>query len=180
MRRWAGQAGALGLAVGMLGCSSPMSVGSFAGSGPNFDPVTFFRGSIQSWGVLENRSGEPTDIVLTEGIGEAEGPDGVHFPQRVRVGHDMPVMRDWHMRRLGSGRFEATANDMVGVASGEAAGRAFHWTWTLAVRPGNPVTNVTMDQWWYLQDDGSMLNRTIISKLGVVVAEVTEHFTRRP
>ena len=36
-----------------------------------------------------------------------------------------------------------------------------------------------MDQWWYLLDDGSMLNRTIISKLGVVAAEVTEHFVSR-
>ena len=55
-----------------------------------------------------------------------------------------------------------------------------HWQWTLALHPGNPLTNVAMDQWWYLQADGSMLNRTIISKLGVVVAEVTEHFVSKP
>lgn len=178
MLRALGRALALGLMLGMLGCSSPLPMHSFAASGPAFDPVEFFRGSIHSWGVLENRSGEPTAIVLTEGRGEAEGADGVHFPQRVTVGDDKPVMRDWHMRRLGAGQFEATANDMVGTAHGEAGGRAFHWTWTLALHPGNPLTNVSMDQWWYLQDDGSMLNRTIISKLGVVVAEVTEHFTR--
>ena len=169
--------GALAL---LLGCSPPLPVASFSGDGPAFDPVQFFQGNIKSWGVLENRSGEPTEIVRTQGRGVADGADGVHFPQRVQVGHDAPTMRDWHMRRVGPGRFEATATDMVGTVQGEAAGRAFHWTWTLATRPGNPLTNVSMDQWWYLQDDGSMLNRTIISKLGIVAAEVTEHFVRTP
>lgn len=180
MRGLVAQAAALAVGFALLGCSSPLPVASFAGDGPSFDPIVFFQGGIKSWGVLENRSGEPTDIVLTEGRGVAEGPDGVHFPQRVTVGKEAPTGRDWHMRRVGPGRFEATANDMVGTAHGEAAGRAFHWTWTLALKPGNPLTNVTMDQWWYLQSDGSMLNRTIISKLGVVVAEVTEHFVRSP
>ena len=129
---------------------------------------------------MENRSGEPTAIVTTEGRGLAEGADGVHFPQTVLVSDEKPTMRDWHMRRVGPGRYEATANDMVGTAQGEATGRAFHWRWTLALSPTNPLTHVAMDQWWYLQDDGSMLNRTIISKLGVVVAEVTEHFVRSP
>lgn len=168
------------LGAALTGCSRPLPVQAFANSPPNFDPVQFFSGSIHSWGVLENRSGEPTEIVTTEGSGEPEGADGVHFLQRLQVGQDKPATRDWHMRRVGPGRFDATANDIVGTAHGEAAGRAFHWSWTLALHPGNPFTNVSMDQWWYLQDDGSMLNRTTIRKLGVILAEVTEHFVRAP
>ena len=80
------------------------------------------------------------------------------------------------MRRTGPGRFEATANDMVGAAIGKAAGPAFHWRWTLATEPGNSLKNVVLDQWWYLQADGSMLNRTTIRKVGFIAAEVTEHF----
>jgi hypothetical protein len=98
--------------------------------------------------------------------------------QVLHVGGDRPVTRDWHMRRIAPGRYEATANDLVGVAAGEAAGRAFHWQWTLALEPGNPVKNVTMDQWWYLLDDGSVLNRSTVRKLGVIAVEVTEHFVR--
>ena len=65
---------------------------------------------------------------------------------------------------------------MVGTATGEASGRAFHWQWTLALSPGNALKNVTMEQWWYLLEDGSMMNRTVVSKLGFIAAEVTEHF----
>ena len=170
---------ALFAAAALAGCSDKLAPKAFPGP-PDFDPVRFFGGTISSWGVLENRSGEPTAIVTTDGVGEPEGPDGLHFLQHLHVGTDAPTTRDWHMRRLGGGKFEATANDMVGTAHGEGDGRAFHWQWTLALRPGNPLTNVTMDQWWYLQTDGSMLNRTIITKLGIVVAEVTEHFVSKP
>lgn len=166
--------------VGLLsGCSDPLPVQSFPGP-PDFDPVRFFAGTVNSWGVLEDRSGQPTQIVTTDGVGAAEGPDGVHFLQHLHVGHDPVTTRDWHFRRVGLGQFDATATDMVGTAHGEGAGRAFHWQWTLALHPGNPLTNVTMDQWWYQQDDGSMLNRTVITKLGVVLAEVTEHFVSKP
>lgn len=128
--------------------------------------------------MLENRSGQPTGIVTTDCRGEAEGPDGLHMTQQLQMSSGERMTREWHMRRIAPGRFEATANDMVGTAVGEAAGRAFHWQWVLALQPGYPIKNVMMDQWWYLLDDGSMLNRTTIRKLGVIAAEVTEHFAR--
>lgn len=168
-------AAAVFLAISLAGCSDPLPVQSFKGP-PDFDPVHFFAGAVHSWGVLEDRSGQPTQVVITEGTGEPEGPDGIHFAQRLHVGSDPVTTRDWHFRRTGPGRFSATANDMVGTANGEGSGRAFHWQWTLALRPGQPLSNVTMDQWWYLQDDGSMLNRTTITKLGITVAQVTERF----
>jgi len=164
------------LAVSLLGCSSPLPVSSVGAAGPAFDPIRFFTGHVRSWGVLEDRSGQPTSIVQTDCTGQTDGPDGLRMTQRLTVGQDAPVTREWRMRRVLPGRFEATANDMVGTAAGEASGRAFHWQWTLALSPGNALKNVTMEQWWYLLDDGSMLNRTTVSKLGYIAAEVTEHF----
>lgn len=144
--------------------------------GPPFDPVRFFTGHVTSWGVLETPFGAPSSVVLTDCVGRADGPDGLNMTQTLRVGDDPPQTRVWHMRRIAPGQFEATANDMVGTSNGQASGRAFHWRWTLALQPGNSVKNVTMEQWWYLQDDGSMMNRTLIGKASVIVAEVSEHF----
>ena len=164
------------LAVLLAGCSEPLPVSNPALAGPTFDPVRFFTGHVRSWGVLEDRGGQPTSVVTTDCVGEPEGADALRMKQVLNVGAEPPVTRTWTMRRTAPGRFEATANDMVGTATGEAAGRAFHWQWTLALSPGNALKNVTMDQWWYLQDDGSMLNRTTIRKLGIIAAEVSEHF----
>lgn len=163
----------LALALICGGCSPALPPAAIAG--PEFDPVRFFTGHVQSWGVMENRSGEPTAVVTTDCTGTlADGT--LAMVQTLQIGTDPRQTRTWSMHALGGGRYEATANDMVGPAIGVAAGRAFHWEWTLALEPGNALKNVTMGQWWYLQDDGSMLNRTVVSKLGVIAAEVTEVF----
>ena len=161
----------------LVGCSEPLPLDRFGG--PGFDPVRFFTGHVRSWGVMENRGGGPTSIVTTDCTGTVVDGE-LRMTQTLHVGDDPAQTREWRMRRTGPGVYEATANDMVGPATGTASGRAFHWRWTLALSPGNPLKNVTMDQWWYLQEDGSMLNRTIVTKLGVIAAEVTEHFKPAP
>ena len=174
VRCWWGVPALLALAA----CSSP-NVQQFAGTAPAMDPVRFFTGHLTSWGVLENRSGYPTSAITTDCEGEAEGPDGLHMVQHLTEGSDHQT-RDWHMRRVSPTHFEATANDVVGTAAGDAAGRVFHWRFVLALEPGNSLKNVEMDQWMYLMDDGSMMNRDTIKKLGVIVAEVSEHFIHAP
>jgi hypothetical protein len=85
--------------------------------------------------------------------------------------------RDWTLWRSGPEHYDATANDMVGTAKGEATGNVFHWQWTLARSPGNGLLNVTMQQWMYQMADGSVVIRSTISKLDIILAEVTEQFT---
>lgn len=170
---------ALLLMLGLLGCSDAMPIDGFRATAPAIDPIRFFTGHVRSWGVLEDRSGQPTGIVTTDCVGEASS-DELHMVQRLTIGQEAPTTRTWQMRRTGPNRYEATANDMVGMATGETSGRAFHWTWTLALSPGNSLKNVSMDQWWYLLDDGSILNRTTVRKLGVILIEVSEHFAHVP
>ncbi len=170
---------ALLLTLGLLGCNKATPLDGFRGTTPAMDPIRFFTGHVRSWGVLEDRSGEPTSTVTTDCLGKSNG-DMLRMVQHLTSGQDAPTTRTWQMRRAGPNRYEATANDMVGTATGEASGRAFHWTWTLALSPGNDLKNVSMDQWWYLLDDGSMLNRTTVRKLGVILIEVSEHFAHVP
>jgi hypothetical protein len=56
----------------------------------------------------------------------------------------------------------------------------FHWQWVWAMAPGSAVKQVTMHQWMYFMPGGTMMNRTVVTKFGVVVAEVSEQFSRVP
>ena len=163
----------------LAGCTATLKPKDFAGTGPAFDPVAFWTGRTSSWGVIENRGGAPTAIVTTATEGTPEGDGGLHMIQHVTTGGKTTV-RDWHIRRTSPGHFEATANDVVGTARGAPSGRTLHWTWTLAAKPGNGLYNVKMDQWMYLADNGTLLNRTTVTKLGVRIAEISEQFVREP
>ena len=167
------------LFLALSACAPALPVDRFAGTTPAFDPVRFFTGHTTSWGVIENRSGAPSGIVTTDCVGEADGPDGLRMVQHVTTA-DGTTVREWHMRRLDPHHFQATANDMVGTASGQAEGRVFHWTWVLATRPGQAWRDVTFEQWMYYMEGGAMVNRSVVRKLGVTLAEVTEQFRHAP
>ena len=163
--------------LGLFACTSPLPLEKFADTAPSLDPVAFFTGRVASWGVVENRSGEPTGRVVTESVGQPDGRDGLHVVQRLTFEDGTVQQRAWHLTRTAPGRYEATANDMVGVVVGEASGRAFHWRWVLDRADG---PSVTLEQWMYLLDGGTLMNRTAISKFGIVFATVTEHFAKQP
>lgn len=166
---------------GMLllgGCASALKPGAFAKTSPVFDPVKFWTGHSNSWGVIENLNGAPTEIITTTTAGTPEGNGGLHMIQHIMT-KGKPTVRDWHIHALGHGRYEATASDMVGSAYGSPSGRTLHWTWTLALRPGDCLFNVQLDQWMYLADNHTLLVRTIVTKLGIRLAEISETFVRQ-
>ncbi len=168
----------LSVCAALAGCAPALPVAHFASTTPNFDPLAFWTGHKTSWGVIENRAGAPTAIITTDCQGTPDGPDSLHMVQTLSQQGGTTTHRDWHLRRLDATHFTATANDMTGEAHGEAAGRVFHWRW-IWNRPG-PLGAVTMDQWMYAEPGGTMVNRTTIRKLGIVVAEVTEQFAASP
>lgn len=147
------------------------------GSGVPFDPLVFFDGHTRSWGVIESRSGAPTEWIVTDSHGEKDRYDRLRMVQHLSFQDGTKQERDWALWRSGPDRFEATASDMVGSAKGAADGNVFHWQWVLARSPGNSLMDVTMNQWMYRLEDGSVMIRTTISKLGVILAEVSEQFT---
>ena len=151
---------------------------AFADGRPTFDPLKFFTGHTRSWGVFENMRGEPTQRIRTETWGRMVG--GVlHMEQDLYIGTRPRSHRSWRMRRIDAHHFTATANDVVGTARGVASGNAFFWSFTLALKPGNPLCNVRMTQRMYLQPDGrTMINRDTIRKFGIAVAGVTEQFRK--
>jgi Protein of unknown function (DUF3833) len=166
------------VAILNAGCTREPDLPASTSSGPAFDPVAFFDGQTRSWGLIESRFGQSTEQIATDGHGQRDGTERLRMVQHLSFQDGTTQERDWILWRSGPGQFKATANDMVGTAEGEANGRVFHWQWVLARSPGNPLMNVTMQQWMYRMEDGSVTVRTTVTKLGFIVAEVTEQFTR--
>jgi hypothetical protein len=160
----------------LAGCSAPVPPPGMAASGPAFDPVAFFTGHVTSWGVEENRAGQPVGIVTTDCVGTANGAGGIRMVQVLRIAGKPPQTRIWQLRRTSAGTYSATANDMAGTAAGTVYGRALHWRWTLETSPGDVLKNVTMDQWFYRMDDGAVMIRTHVTKFGILLLQVSEQF----
>lgn len=163
-----------------LSCSSLMT-NDFAGQNPEFNPIRYFTGKTSSSGVRENGKGAPVQQVFTETRGRMKG-EMLFLEQDLTFGTGSKSTtnhRSWRLKKTGPHTYEGSANDIIGTVRGEAHGNVFHWSFLLTLSSGNPFSNIRMSQWMYLQPDGkTMLNHTTITKVGIVVSQVTEQFAK--
>ena len=66
----------------------------------------------------------------------------------------------WRIRRTGDNRYQGTAGDIEGVASGQAAGNAFHWRYSMNVEASGSRWLLHFDDWMFLQDGSHLFNKT--------------------
>jgi len=113
------------------------------------------------------------------GVRDATGE--VTLTQHFRFNDGKTQMRVWRIHRVDATHWDATANDVVGVAHGEGYGNALYWEYNIMVDPKNPLSGVHIRQWIY-QPEGtdSLMTRLVVTKLGVALFEVSEVIHRVP
>ena len=141
------------------------------------DPVKFFVGHTDSYGVSESRNGNPISQITTQTDGVLK--DGVVcIEQDLHPGNGKKNHRSWQLKQIDEHHLEATANDIEGTARGELNGNYFTWTFRLKVNRGL-IKHVKMSQHMYLMTDGqTMIIRSVIRKFGIIVQEITEQFKK--
>ena len=115
--------------------------------------------------MVETASGAPNEAFTTDMTGTRLPDGGLSLKQDFSFADGTRSTRVWTYRQTGDHSFEGTAADVAGPARGEAYGNLFHEIYTLELDPGNALKNVAMEQWMYLEDDGTMVNRVTIRKL---------------
>lgn len=163
--------------IGLSGCGS-VEVQRYAQEKPVLDLREYFNGTLDAHGIFQNRSGEVVKRfhVLIEASWEGDvGTLDEHFT----YSDGTTQRRIWTVTRQGEGRYSGTAGDVVGEAIGEAAGNALRWRYALALPVGEKVYNVDFDDWMFLMDERVMLNRSVMSKFGIHLGEVTLSFYKR-
>ncbi len=88
--------------------------------------------------------------------------------------------RVWTLTPDGEDRWLGTADDVIGTAVGELAGNALRWRYELNLPVDDTSYVVTFDDWMYLMDEDTLINRSSMLKFGVELGQVTLFFRRQP
>ena len=163
----------------LAGCAS-MKPAAFATGGENitYTPLDFFTGTSNSSGVMENRKGNPSARITTHITG-AWRDSVLYLEQDLNLEGSEPNHRSWKLRKTGEHTYEATATGIRGVAKGQMWGPYFTWRFPLRIAQKGLVQHVWMRQHMYVQPGGkSMIIRSILSKAGIRVAQITELFQK--
>ena len=81
-------------------------------------------------------------------------------------------------KKISSNKFQGTAGDVEGIASGETAGNAFYFVYDLNLRVDDTTYVVNFEDWMFLMDKSILLSRSYMSKWGFDVGEVTLVMTK--
>lgn len=162
----------------LAGCASP-DVADYAAERPQLDLRRYFDGRVDAWGMFTDRSGKVVKRFTVRLEGRWQGDEGV-LDEDFTYSDGTKQRRVWRISKLPDGRYTGRADDVVGTAEGQARGNALRWRYTLALPVDGRVWHVDMDDWMILVDERVLLNRTVMTKFGIRLGEVTLSFTRAP
>jgi hypothetical protein len=182
----------LGLAAGaatlaaagpLAGCAA-IEPSAYADEKPPLDLKRYFDGTLDAWGVFQDRSGRIvrrfTVVIRCSWQGDVGTLD-----EDFSYSDGSTQKRIWTLRKsdepadAGVVRWTGTAADVVGEARGAVSGNAFNWRYTMALEVDGRTWQVDFDDWMYLVDERTMLNRAVMSKFGVRLGEVLLSFRKR-
>ena len=164
-------------AAALAGCAAP-SPADYADQKPLLDLKTYFDGDLVAHGLFTDRSGKVLRRFVVDLKARWQGDQGT-LEEDFRYTDGRTERRVWRLTAHGGGRYTGVADDVVGIAEGQAAGNALNWRYTLRLPVDGQVYDVQFDDWMFLIDEQVMLNKAVMSKFGIRLGEVTLSFTRR-
>lgn len=163
----------------LLGSCGNVGVERYAGERPALDLAAFFSQPVQAWSMFQKRSGEVVKRFHVC-IGSRREGERLILDERFVYSDGTRQQRVWTLVPDGPGRWRGTAGDVIGEARGEVAGNALRWRYQLDLPVDGRHWQMDMDDWMFLMDEDTLINRTRMSKLGVEVGQVTLFFRRTP
>jgi hypothetical protein len=162
----------------LLSSCTQVEVNTYKDEAPKLDLRAFFTGEVEAWGMFQKRSGEVVKRFHVDIKGYAQGDDLI-LDESFSYSDGTQQKRVWTLSSQAPGQWRGTAADVVGEAEGEVAGNALRWRYVLSLPVDDTVYEVHLDDWMYLLDENTMVNRSFMSKFGIEVGQVTLFFRKK-
>ena len=162
----------------LASCASNVDPTIYRQEKPSLDLRHYFNGTVDAWGMFQDRSGKIVKRFTVVMQCKWEGDTGT-LDEAFSYSDGTKQRRVWTLKQTAPDRFTGTAADVVGNAEGVVSGNTLHWNYVLALPVDDSIYHVDFDDLMVLMDDKVMLNRAIMRKFGVELGSVTLSFTKR-
>ncbi len=88
--------------------------------------------------------------------------------------------RIWTLQKTGPETWRGSAPGVIGDAVGEERGDSFNWKYRIDLPVPDGTLRVRFDDWMWLIDDRTVLNRAYMKKFGADIGEVIIFFEKAP
>ncbi len=161
----------------LTGCANQMKPIDFKDQKPRLIIEEYLSGNVKAWGVLQNRSGKVTRQFKADLNGKWDGSTLI-LDEIFNWSDGEKQKRQWTINKIDDHHYEGTASDVVGTAKGFSYGPAFKFEYVLLVPIKGKNIKITFDDWIFMQDERVAINRAVMKKFGIKVAELTVMFVK--
>ena len=153
-------------------CSSGIDPDLYIDKKPELILEDYFNGNIDVWGTVEDRSGNL--IKSFKAIIKASWDDNVGVLDEDFIFSDGKKQKKiWKIKKLPDGTYEGEAGDIVGKAIGNSYGNALRWNYIMDLEVDGSNYNIEFDDWMWLLDKKTLVNRSYMKKFGIRVGEIS-------
>ncbi len=143
----------------------------YAKKGPRFDLRHHLDGPLLCEGVIYGPTGRVSSRFVADFDARWDGNVGV-MTERFHYDSGAVQDRQWTLTLGNDGSVRATAPDVVGEGTGRAEGAAVQLSYNIRLTPEAGGHVLAVNDWMYLLENGTIMNRSQFSKFGIKVAEL--------
>lgn len=171
MKLWKGMM-IMGLLAFLSACSNGKAISHYEGETPQLNMEEYFTGPIKAWGIVQDYSGKVTRRFDINMVGQWDGDTGT-LEEDFTYYDGEKQQRVWTIKKISENKYEGTAGDILGKATGESVGNAVRWAYEMDLEVGDSTYRITFDDFMFLMNDGVLINRSYLKKFGLTVGELT-------
>lgn len=161
----------MGILCTLFGCNG-IEPEKYLDQKPEADIKEFFNGPIKAWGIIQDRSGNVISKFDVDMVGKWDGNKGV-LEEDFHYYDGTTQKRIWNISQLENGKYEGTADDIIGKAEGKTHGNMIYWEYEMDVPVDGKTYRLKFDDYMWAMNDGVVINRSYFKKFGFTVAELT-------
>ena len=165
--------------MSLFSCSN-LSPKDYQNNQPKLDIRQYLNGKVKAWGVLEDRSGKITRRFVVDMIGKWQDNKGI-LEEDFIFDDGEKSRRVWTIIFDDENNFTATADDVIGQATGSQYGNALQMKYVLDLvvdKEKQTRYHVSLDDWMYLIDEKILVNKSTIKKFGITFAKLSIFFQK--
>ena len=149
----------------------------FASAQPRFVIEDYFAGKTTAWGMFTDRFGNVRSQFVVDIDGTWDGKTLV-LDEKFTYATGEKETRVWKISKQDANTYTGTAGDVIGTAQGRSFGNALYWNYYLNLKVGDGHWKVHFDDWMFLQPQGVLLNRAVVTKWGLELGQVQLAFSK--
>ncbi len=156
------------------GCAGSPKIGQFANGEPAMSPANWMVGPVDGYGLITDRFGTVRNQFHAHEVGTLDASGKVVTVNEhivyLQGSTDAPQDRIWTFTEVSPGHWTGTAADVIGTATGETMGNAWHLMFHQKLPVNGNEIEVAVDDWRWREADNVAIDYSTVSKFGLTLA----------